>query len=148
MARKRVRRDPAAASHAALTRPVNAVDITDMTAEEEDAEYDAIHAVAAVVMRLLTLRDFTVSRDPYPDFDEYFAFLLCKALGGTDRAASVRSLAGLMIITLFSSACTGGITEEGIYALQRYILNGTDHADLCSNGLMEFSMYLQAQEVA
>ena len=146
MARKRVRRDPAAASHAALTRLVNAVDTADMT--EEDAEYDAIHAVAAVVMRLLTLRDFTVSRDPIPDADEFFAFLLCRALGGTDRAASVRSLAGPLILTLFRSACTGAMTEEGPFALQRYILNGTDHADLCSNGLMEFSMYLQAQEVA
>jgi hypothetical protein len=32
--------------------------------------------------------------------------------------------------------------------MRRYVLNGTDHADLCTNGLTEFSMHLQAQEAA
>ena len=38
--------------------------------------------------------------------------------------------------------------HPAVAAMQRYVLHGTDYADLCSNGLTEFSMYLMSTEVA
>ena len=105
--------------------------------------------LTAIVARLHVARLF-VHREPW--YDPFTVALLTHVIQG-DRRATITTIglyandmaleaAGLDVAYWWGKEC------PAIGALRRYFLNGTDHTDLCLNGLTEFSMHLQSTEVA
>ena|ERR1039458_4046937 len=105
--------------------------------------------LTAIVARAQVARLF-VHRQPW--YDPFEVDLRMRVVRGDRQGviASIVSYANATAVEMagWNVAEWWGKKCPAIGALQRYFLNGTDHADLCSSGLTEFAMYLIAQEAA
>jgi hypothetical protein len=105
--------------------------------------------LTAIVARAQVARRF-VHHEPW--YDPFADDLRRRVVGGDRRGviASITSYANTIATDVagLDPAEWWGKECPAIGALRRYFLNGTDHTDLCLNGLTEFSMHLQSTEVA
>ena len=100
--------------------------------------------LTAIVARLEVAREYSAQRYP----ERHAPRLMLKLFLRPARS----SVLGLIERYARSAAVlirpdAGYLTPEAD-CMARYVLQGTDHADLCMNGLTAFSMHLMSLEVA
>ena len=102
--------------------------------------------LTAIVARLEVAREYSAQR--YPELHAPRLTLDFAGVLSPERSSALERIEYLArsAFVLIRPRTTWWRSEAEI--LVRYVLHGTDHADLCTNGLTEFSMHLQSTEVA
>ena len=98
--------------------------------------------LTAIVARLKVVREYSVA----PHLERHAPRLPLKLFLHPARSSVLRLVERYARSS--STLIRPGTGWQGLEAdcIVRYVLHGTDHADLCTNGLTEFALYLMATE--